>query len=266
MAPRLHEVCDVPSGDERRSRPLILAGMHRSGTSLTASLLASAGLHVGDHLLGPGPGNPVGHFEDLGFLEFHRRALREVGDDSDGFSARAVTTLPPDLVTMADALLAERSAAGRPWGWKDPRTTLFLDFWAERAGDARFLFVFRNPAEVADSLFRRGDCFFLDEPMRALSVWRDYNELIITFVTHHPDRCLVVDINDVIKDSHATCERIRSRLGVPLRSPSAVFSADLFGKNCTPRAMAVIRRRRGRGPDSPSHRARHGVSGSESPS
>ena len=219
--------------------PLILTGMHRSGTSLTASLLASAGVQMGDKLLGPLPGNALGHFEDLGFLEFHRRALRGVGDDPDGFSARSLPTLPPDLVARADELVADRAAAGRVWGWKDPRTTLCLDFWAERLPAARFLFVFRTPADVADSLFRRGDWQFADDPIRALSLWQDYNELIVDFASLHPDRCLVVDIDDVIRNTPAVCDRIRSRLGVPLGSPGMVFREELFGKDSNPRASVI---------------------------
>jgi hypothetical protein len=222
-----------------RGRAVILAGMHRSGTSLAAAVLASAGLNLGDRLLGPHRGNPVGHCEDLGFLEFHRRALRGIGDDPDGFSARAVATLPPDLVARADGLVAERSAAGRPWGWKDPRTTLFLDFWADRLPDAGFVFVFRNPADVADSLFRRGDWQFVHEPLRALSIWHAYNELIVAFAALHPARCVVVEIDDLIADAGATCGRIRERLRVPLADPEAVFRADLFGKDGNPRGSAI---------------------------
>jgi len=222
-----------------RGRAVILAGMHRSGTSLAAAVLASAGLNLGDRLLGPHRGNPLGHCEDLGFLEFHRRALRGIGDDPDGFSARAVATLPPDLVARADGLVAERSAAGRPWGWKDPRTTLFLDFWADRLPDAGFVFVFRNPADVADSLFRRGDWQFVHEPLRALSIWHAYNELIVAFAALHPARCVVVEIDDLIADAGATCGRIRERLRVPLADPEAVFRADLFGKDGNPRGSAI---------------------------
>jgi len=222
-----------------RGRAVILAGMHRSGTSLAAAVLASAGLNLGDRLLGPQRGNPLGHCEDLGFLEFHRRALRGIGDDPDGFSARAVATLPPDLVARADGLVAERSAAGRPWGWKDPRTTLFLDFWADRLPDAGFVFVFRNPADVADSLFRRGDWQFVHEPLRALSIWHAYNELIVAFAALHPARCVVVEIDDLIADAGATCGRIRERLRVPLADPEAVFRADLFGKDGNPRGSAI---------------------------
>ena len=52
---------------------IVITGMHRSGTSLTASLLQSAGLNLGDRLMeATATGNPLkGYFEDLDFVEFH---------------------------------------------------------------------------------------------------------------------------------------------------------------------------------------------------
>ncbi|MEY2858272.1 MAG: hypothetical protein RLZZ74_2584, partial [Cyanobacteriota bacterium] len=44
---------------------MIITGMHRSGTSLTASLLQSAGVNLGDRLMSEDRGNSKGHFEDL---------------------------------------------------------------------------------------------------------------------------------------------------------------------------------------------------------
>jgi hypothetical protein len=58
------------------NRPLVICGMHRSGTSLTASLFGGAGVNLGDRLVGPNVGNSLGHFEDVSFLEFHMRVLR----------------------------------------------------------------------------------------------------------------------------------------------------------------------------------------------
>ena len=50
-----------------KTTALIIAGMHRSGTSLTASLFQSLGVNIGEKLLGPELGNIRGHFEDIAF-------------------------------------------------------------------------------------------------------------------------------------------------------------------------------------------------------
>ena len=49
----------------------IIAGMHRSGTSLTAALLQNVGVDIGQRLMGASYSNSKGHFENLDFVEFH---------------------------------------------------------------------------------------------------------------------------------------------------------------------------------------------------
>ncbi len=57
------------------SQILIVTGMHRSGTSLLASILQSAGVRIGQELLAPDPRNKRGFFEDVDIYRFHEQAL-----------------------------------------------------------------------------------------------------------------------------------------------------------------------------------------------
>lgn len=225
----LHSPLAMNTQPDISARPLLIGGMHRSGTSLTASLFAGAGLDIGPDLLGANPWNPLGHFEDLGFFAFHRRALVAQGLGHEGFTASARGTVPDALELEARNLLAARMRGGVAWGWKDPRTTLFLDFWQDRLPEARHVFIFRRPWEVVDSLFRRGDETFAINPTFALEVWTHYNRLIIDFVGRHPDRCLVFEISQVIADPDTMLATVRTRLGVPLRSATPTYIDRLFG-------------------------------------
>ena len=206
--------------DDVSARPLIIGGMHRSGTSLTASIFASAGLDLGPALLGACESNPLGHYEDLGFLDFHCRALVAQGLGSEGFTTGAHGSVPPALQPEAHALVAARMRPGIAWGWKEPRTVLFLDFWQQHLPDPRYVFVYRRPWEVADSLFRRGDATFFHNPAFAFEVWTHYNRLIIDFVRRHPSRCVVFEITQVIGDAGGTLATVQSRLGIPLGPPA----------------------------------------------
>jgi hypothetical protein len=193
--------------------PIIITSMHRSGSSLLASMLHRAGLHLGDRLLAAGPNNQRGYYEDLDFLELHDDILARLGTTLY-LESEPRGDVPPDLWQRAEQVVASR--AGRPaWGWKDPRTSLFLDMWHEIVPDAHFVFVYRRPAEVADSLRRRGDSQFLlrypgsaflaqhgvprFRTGRALRLWRLYNERIADFVERHRDRCRLVR-NDRLAD------------------------------------------------------------------
>lgn len=57
------------------SSPVIVAGMHRSGTSLVASMISSLGIDLGEHQLTADRNNRRGYFEDVDFLALNRRML-----------------------------------------------------------------------------------------------------------------------------------------------------------------------------------------------
>ncbi|MFM7108450.1 MAG: sulfotransferase family protein [Planctomycetaceae bacterium] len=213
------------------ARPLIIGGMHRSGTSLTASLVASAGLDLGPELIGASASNPLGHFEDVGFQEFHARVLLAHGVGGEGYTTAARGTVPQPLHAVARGLVEARMAPGTPWGWKDPRTTLFLDFWAERLPQARYLFVVRRPWEVADSLYRRGDEAFVIDPVLAFDVWAHYNRRILDFVRRHPGRCAVFAIEQVIRDPERVLGHVRDRFELPLAAPANRYRESLFTRD-----------------------------------
>lgn len=210
------------------SRAIVIGGMHRSGTSLLASLFEGAGVSVGERLLGHGNGNEAGHFEDLDFQEFHERVLVGNGLSSEGFTADTVPVVPEALRVEAARLAEARQQRGGTWGWKDPRTILFLDFWAELLPDARYVFVFRRPWEVADSFFRRGDPAFVFNPPHAARVWLHYNRLILQFIARHRDRCLVREMTQVVADPHEVFAAVRDRLGVSVGEPPARYRAELL--------------------------------------
>lgn len=202
--------------------------MHRSGTSLTAAILASAGVDMGDRLLGADAANPRGHFEDVDVLLFHQRALAANGMSTDGFVAGGAAEVPTLMRPEAHDLVAARRAKARPWGWKEPRTVLFLDFWERLLPEARFVLVFRRPWEVVDSLFRRGNAEFRVEPRLAVGVWRHYNEQIFRFARRVGGRCLVVEASQVVNDQAGFAADVRTRLDMPIGFPSPQSEPGLF--------------------------------------
>jgi hypothetical protein len=109
------------------SNVLLILGMHRSGTSLLANYLARGGLHVGTDLLGMDWSNPAGHFENRAFLKFHNDVLKAHNLDFK-VSAPVDWKLTSEHDNAARQLVRIHGSK-IPWGWKDPRTCLFLDFW-----------------------------------------------------------------------------------------------------------------------------------------
>ncbi len=197
---------------------VIIAGMPRSGTSFTASVFQRAGLDLGQKLMAPGHGNVKGFFEDLDVVAFHESVLRSQGVHPVGWTLRDDIPVPEPFVSRARAYV-DRQSASDQWGWKDPRTTLFLDFWAGLLPDARFLLVYRAPWEVVDSIYRRGDELFAEEPELAIRVWQHYNRLLLGFYDRYPERCLVASVYSVAGQTEALIEAANTRFHTRLVPP-----------------------------------------------
>lgn len=220
---------------------LVITGMHRSGTSLTASLMQAAGLFLGDRLLGPSPSNVPGHFEDLDFFALDQRMLAAHGLPDDGLTTAGPVRPGPSFRDEARRLVEGRRSRGGPWGWKDPRAALVLDFWAEVVPEARFLFVFRPPWDVVESLYRRGDPVCAANPPLALDVWMHVNGLLADFARRHPDRVLVREVGQVAADPRAVVAAVRERLGIPLAAAATPFQPELLTAAAPGRAEALAR-------------------------
>jgi O-antigen biosynthesis protein len=225
-----------------RPRAVVIAGMHRSGTSLLASICQGAGLDIGEHLMGAYQGNEAGHFEDLDFHHWHERLFEANGLGSEGFIAGGRITVPDELRHEAEELVRTRREAGGPWGWKNPRTTLVLPFWKALIPEAVFLGVVRPPWEVIDSLFRRGDKIFRANPPFALDVWSHYNEALAAFAHRHPDRTLTCELAQVVTKPGEVISQLRERFGIPLDDPPERLRPEMLRTDVPPAMAGAIRR------------------------
>jgi GT2 family glycosyltransferase len=198
--------------------------MHRSGTSLAASLAAAAGVDMGGCLLGADRGNPMGYFEDVGFLALQRRMFGESTPADDGGhrdwgwteGERLDRERFPLYREEARVLLEARRGAQGPWGWKDPRTTLALDFWAELLEEPLYLLVYRYPWDVADSMQRLGAEVFLRNPEYAHRIWAFYNRHLLEFRRRCRERSLLVSINALMRCPERFRALFAKRLGFDL--------------------------------------------------
>lgn len=207
-------------------RSVIITGMHRSGTSLLASVALAAGIDMGSELMPGGRGNRRGHFEDLDFYRFHERFLerREVSAFvvPDGWS--------PDPSPEEDGEARALASSDRPlWGFKDPKATLFLDFWDCLLPAPLYLFVYRHPVEVVLSLLRRGlELEIQQDPRVAFRAWMAYNERLLAFRAAHPGRCLLWHVAGATRSLDDTVGILEERLGRPLQrvDGNALFHPD----------------------------------------
>ncbi|NJN73980.1 MAG: hypothetical protein HC799_14780 [Limnothrix sp. RL_2_0] len=217
------------------SKVLIITGMHRSGTSLIAEYLSKCGLFVGKDLLNLATSSKAsaynGHHEDKAFFELHDQMLKRLHiSPFPRYQFRLTNRFTAQENRLAKALIEERKYLSQ-WGWKDPRTALFLKAWHRVIPEAKHLLLIRNPLSVVDSLVRRGtDQQVVDCPLVGLQAWRVYNKRILIFLKEHPDSCLLCDIDELIAQPQSICTLIEQQLSLVL-SPVAfesVFSKKGF--------------------------------------
>jgi len=155
-------------GHEAKRPPIVVVGMHRSGTSLLSRLLQERGAFFG---LRQDRNGEAAFFRELNDWMLDCCGAR--WDEPDGFarlehdprsagliveyvrrmlsSPRAVSYLGVGRLVRYGSIPGIRTA----WGWKDPRTTITWPIWSEIFPEARVVHVLRHGVDVADSLVRR---------------------------------------------------------------------------------------------------------------
>lgn len=136
------------------SRVLIIVGMHRSGTSLITQWLHRCGLSIGEELYPADMANKEGYFEDTDFLKAHQQLLKKRSHPSTGFIDQPLDSLQhTELKNIQD--LIDRKSERKEWGWKEPRTCLFLDVYNKLIPSAFYLVVVRDYTSTVSSLLTR---------------------------------------------------------------------------------------------------------------
>lgn len=150
--------------------PVIILGMHRSGTSMIARMLHKLGLFMGNDL-------EINH-ESRFFLQCNEWLLRQASAAWDNPGAIRWLLSSEDLLKLVEDYLrfrlghwpvhrylglarylrGDRLLGGmrQSWGWKDPRNTFTLSIWLRLFPEAKVVHVYRNGVSVSASLHARG--------------------------------------------------------------------------------------------------------------
>lgn len=186
--------------------------------------------------MGPGPGSPLGHFEDLDFFDLHVAAIERQHPGSDGWKVTGGTTSFTAEERLQVLALAEvRNRRYSVWGWKDPRTCLFLDEYAQLLPDLTVLALWRPTEAVVASLLRRAESVpdghgSKVSPGEAAAITEHHTRALSRFVERHPDQCVNVHVGDVVDDDERVFRSVDDALGHRLRYEpiGTVFRQELF--------------------------------------
>jgi spore maturation protein CgeB len=203
---------------------VLILGMHRSGTSLVSGLLEQSGLYFGEKndLIDANDENPYGFWE--------RRDVRSINDEVlfgsycdwdllSNFELEGVSEeVKSKSIESIQSVATELDRHGN-WGIKDPRLSVLYPLWSEVLGSPLYVFVVRDPLEVAASLYRRNGTPY--------SVGLALTELYLTHALNGLDmaRCYFVYHRDFIKNAEDALSPLidwlnASSASVPLDKPS----------------------------------------------
>lgn len=216
---------------------LCIASTHKSGSSLVASWLQTCGLVLADgRLMGPGPSNPLGHFEDLDFVDIHLAAIERQHPGADGWKVMdGTTTLTAEERSQVVSLAEVRNRRYPVWGWKDPRTCRFLYEYAQLLPNLTVLALWRPTEAIVASLLRRARSVpdghgSKVSHSQAVAITEHHTRALSRFVERHPEQCINVQLANILDDDESAFRSIDDALGNRLHySPIVnVFREDLL--------------------------------------
>lgn len=206
---------------------IAIAGMHRSGTSMVARMLALCGMSLGDprDMLPAAPDNPEGFWEHHAFVDLNVQLLDLLGGAWD------LPPVPPADWGAAPEMLPLRAQAaallGRygslpAFGWKDPRNSLTLGFWRSLVPDLRVVVCLRNPLAAARSMQVRAR----SSEVFGVALWWAYHERILAAVP--AGQRIVTHYEAYFHDPAAEIRRVCTALGLaPSRDQIAAAVATV---------------------------------------
>ncbi len=148
---------------------LIIAGMHRSGTSALARVLSLCGGALPRTLFEAVEGdNDLGYWESRPLIEYHEALFARIGTsmlagepvDPAWFASRDAARAEAELLAIVRAEWRDGVFAPRaPWIVKEPRIARLMPLWrrvlARTGRRVAVVHMLREPQEVAASLLRR---------------------------------------------------------------------------------------------------------------
>lgn len=237
----MKSVCATLEIDDR---PLVILGMHRSGTSLLARLLERCGVFQGCRLTG----NHESEFfqsVDRDLLDLLGCSWAEIGawptfevlrDDLSSLHGKTRKRLLAELLPehFGPSIGPE---ARQLWGWKDPRTCLTMPLFADIFPRARIAFLRRDPRDVARSLIVRDEKRYdsgshpsLDSVQARfrhyVDLWEDYNERATRALELFP-LTTATAYESFVRSPREELEAILTGLEVPVPSDLAAVVAEV---------------------------------------
>jgi hypothetical protein len=148
-----------------KNEPIIIIGMHRSGTSMLTRFIRESGVFIGN------PKKMGKNEEAFFFQKINEWILFQKGASWDNpWNLKFKNKFTDDNIkrVISERLNSKHTInylgfqkyfksknlfeVNFRWGWKDPKNTLTLEYWQKIYPNAKIVHIYRNPIDVAQSL------------------------------------------------------------------------------------------------------------------
>jgi hypothetical protein len=190
---------------------IIVSGIYRSGTSLTAELVHRWGAYVGreDEIFQ----DEYGYLEHLALQKLNDELLNNnsyVPTPVDEMLEKAqVPALQERALEILDAMDFEtKENGGIAWVWKDPRLPLVLPFWANVWGDVIYVIPVRHPVETIQSAASMDGLDPESVPLSAGFTYWQFCMLNVITYTQNNQRKYFMAYDQLLADPQHECARL----------------------------------------------------------
>lgn len=245
--------------------PIILLGMHRSGTTLLSFIMETFGVFLGHA--------KEKNNESILFMMLNQWLLRQTNASWDNpycfkFASQA---LQQKLIHVLEYVMSSDDrkhylgpglfqschdirSLNLNWGWKDPRNTFTVDVWKHLFPNARLINIYRNPIDVAESLRVREQNWEKSTDMylnvngyseilskniqfqqsarlcrieEGIALWREYIDKAFLLDKEFGDRILHLRYEDLLDDPEGVLDKIVVFTGLKPNSSDRLKAASL---------------------------------------
>ncbi|KAA1174678.1 hypothetical protein FWJ25_04620 [Marinobacter salinexigens] len=159
------------------------------------------------HAAGVSPASALHRNESVGFSYWHEKVVAGINGACLAGGDQGVS----DLWRQVAVDLLLENVSSPIWGWADPVSTWFLDFWASLDHNLHFLLISESLEDrLAREISETGE---IGNWQDLYDEWQSYQQALYEFYRRNPDRCMLVERTDVDSSPAELVSAINDRWG-----------------------------------------------------
>jgi len=207
------------------NKAVVVAGMHRSGTSAIMGILQVLGVDIGDDLGTPDEFNEKGYFENRDFEVFEHLPLKHVtGQDAwdNPPTENSLNEILPMYEGQLKTLISKYSRS-EIWGFKSARGLCFPEY-LKQIPNLHLIVNIRSPEAVVASLKRRNGI----DHNHAINLWSLHYWRLMKFLSRNEIPYMIVNYDDLVDTTETVMRKVSRFIGIEITEEQIDKGHDLI--------------------------------------